>query len=173
MRRLLKFSVILMVTILVVGSVSVMASTGDIGSTNEEATWLAELLETYGVPSAIAAIIGSFGTGGAIYLLTRGFKNSKKQMISALEKVGLTSNDLTKLIAKLDTVEHKLEQLEAKSKQDMETTYQDRVIPLLSEVKELQTELIAIKKQLNNGALKVINLLTEEIEKENQEVSEV
>lgn len=171
MKRFLKFTIILVFTIIVASTISVMASTGNAAEGTQ--TWLAELLETYGVPSAIAAIIGSFGTGGAIYLLTRGFKNSKKQMISALEKVGLTSNDLTKLIAKLDTVEHKLEQLEAKSKQDMETTYQDRVIPLLSEVKDLQTELIAIKKQLNNGALKVINLLTEEIEKENQEVSEV
>lgn len=171
MKRFLKFTIILVFTIIVASTISVMASTGNAAEGTK--TWLAELLETYGIPSAIAAIIGSFGTGGAIYLLTRGFKNSKKQMISALEKVGLTSNDLTKLIAKLDTVEHKLEQLEAKSKQDMETTYQDRVIPLLSEVKELQTELIAIKKQLNNGALKVINLLTEEIEKENQEVSEV
>lgn len=169
MKRLLKLSIVLSIVFFIFGTSSVFASNGE--TVVEEGTWLARQLEIYGIPTAIAGIISSFGTGGAIWLFTKGFRNSKKQMVKGLEAVGLTSNQINGLMLKLEKVENKLEELENKSKKDMDTTYQDRVIPLLMEVKELATELAVTKEELKNGALKIINLLTEGQEEEiNKEI---
>lgn len=172
MRRLLKFIIALTITILVVSSISIYASTGDVAPI-EEGTKLAKLLETYGVPTAIAAVISSFGTGGAVWLLTKGFRNSKGQMIKALEKMGLTEVQLTNLMNKLNQVESKLEAVEADFTKNMNNTYQERVIPLLQEVKELASDLNATKEEVKNSSLKIINLLTEDVKEENNKVSEV
>lgn len=160
MKKFIKVFVVILILLLVLGPlVPVFATDGQV--IEETQSWLAHQLEVYGVPTAISATISSLGTGGAIWLFTRGFKNSKKQMVKALESMGLSSDSLYKIITKLDKMESRLNALEELSMKNMETTYNDRVIPLLNKVEAMQSELFAVKDDLKNGALKIINLLTE------------
>ncbi len=144
-------------------TVQVIGADGAVDIVDKSQSWLAEQLETYGVPTAIASVIVSFGTGGAIWLLLRGFKKSKGQMIAALEKMGLSADSLNNVLEKLDYVEKRLEDLEVESKKNMETTYQERVIPLLDEVKNTLTEIYAMKEEIKDSSLKIVKSLTDEV----------
>jgi hypothetical protein len=151
---------IFVITFLIV-IIPVGASTADI--VDESQSWLARQLETYGVPSAIAAVIAAVGTYLAIFLGTRGFKKSKGSMIAALERIGLSADTLNNVLEKINLVEKRLEEVELKSQKNMEITYQERVLPLLDMTKKTLDEIYIIKDELKNGALKTIQLLTDPI----------
>jgi molecular chaperone GrpE (heat shock protein) len=115
------------------------------------------------VPSAIAAVIASFGTSGAIWFLLRGFKKSKGQMIAALKALGLSADTLNKVLERLDQVEKRLEEVETITRENAEKTYTEKVIPLLDDVEKTLCEIHAMKDEIKNGTQKIIKSLTSEV----------
>ena len=164
LHKLMIFIVAVFIVIFLLVSVApVFGADGTADLVEEGQSWLAKQLETYGVPTAISSIIVSFGTGGTIWLFLRGFKKSKGQMIAALEKVGLSAESLNNVLGKLDYVEKRLEDLETESKKNMETTYQEKVIPILNDVKNTLSEIQTMKEEIKDGTLKIVKSLTEEV----------
>ena len=162
-RLMIFFTTVIIVVFLFVNIIPVFAANDAVDIVDKSRSWLEEQLETYGVPSAIAAVIASFGTSGAIWLLLRGFKKSKGQMIAALEKVGLSADSLNDVLEKLDYVEKRLKELEVESKKNMEITYQERIIPLLDEVKNTLSEIRTMKEEIKDSSLKIVKSLTDEV----------
>lgn len=164
LRRLMIFLVtVFIVAFLFVNIAPVFGADGAVDIVDKSQSWLAEQLETYGVPSAIAAVIASFGTGGAIWLLLRGFKKSKGQMIAALKAMGLSADTLNKVLDRLNQVEKRLEEVETITRENAEKTYTEKVIPLLDDVEKTLSEIHAMKEEIKNGTQKIIKSLTSEV----------
>lgn len=162
-RLMIFFATVFIVTFLFVNIIPVFGADGTADLVEEGQSWLARQLETYGVPSAIAAVIASFGTSGAIWFLLRGFKKSKGQMIAALKALGLSADTLNKVLDRLDQVEKRLEEVETITRENAEKTYTEKVIPLLDEVKNTLSEIHAMKEEIKDGSLKIVKSLTDEV----------
>ena len=162
-RLMIFFTTVFIVAFLFVNIIPVFGAEDAVDIVDKSQSWLAEQLETYGVPSAIAAVIASFGTGGAIWLLLRGFKKSKGQMIAALKAMGLSADTLNKVLDRLDQVEKRLEEVETITRENAEKTYTEKVIPLLDDVEKTLSEIHAMKDEIKNGTQKIIKSLTSEV----------
>lgn len=164
LRRLMIFLVtVFIVAFLFVNIIPVFGADGAADLVEEGQSWLARQLETYGVPSAIAAVIASFGTSGAIWFLLRGFKKSKGQMIAALKAMGLSADTLNKVLDRLNQVEKRLEEVEAITRENAEKTYTEKVIPLLDDVEKTLSEIRAMKEEIKDSSLKIVKSLTSEV----------
>lgn len=164
LRRLMIFLVtVFIVVFLFVNIIPVFGADGTADLVEEGQSWLARQLETYGVPSAIAAVIASFGTSGAIWFLLRGFKKSKGQMIAALKAMGLSADTLNKVLDRLDHVEKRLEEVETITRENAEKTYTEKVIPLLDDVEKTLSEIRAMKEEIKDSSLKIVKSLTDEV----------
>lgn len=162
MKRILLFTIVLFTFSLIVitSGVVLQATSGQVALAEVvETTKLAQLLETYGVPVGIASAISAAGTYGATMLITRGLRSSKNQMIAALQKVGLTAEDIAKLMTKLDLVEKKLEEMGSKSKKEAEDVYNLKVIPALEKIEELVAVLFDERKSQSETVKKLSLLL--------------
>lgn len=154
---LLMFSVFL-------APITVYASTS--GTNDDNQTWLAKQLETYGVPVAITTVISGWGVSGAIWLITKIFRKKDKEISSALKSLKLTADTLEAVIKKLNGVEAKLSITETKSAERANQLYTASILPLFEKTENLAQDLISITEGLKYGALKVLNLLTEPSEYE-------
>lgn len=162
-RLMIFFTTVIIVAFLFVNIIPVFGADGAVDIVDKSQSWLAEQLETYGVPSAIAAVIASFGTSGAIWFLLRGFKKSKGQMIAALKAMGLSADTLNKVLDRLNQVEKRLEEVETITRENAEKTYTEKVIPLLDDVEKTLCEIHAMKDEIKNGTQKIIKSLTSEV----------
>jgi len=129
-------------------------------------SWLAKQLETYGVPSAISAIISAFGVSGALWIFTKLFRRKNKEIVDGLKQLGLSEKALEKTLLKLAELETKFEAIEQRTESRLNEFFEKDVTLLTVELKSMYKELVATNNQLQNGALKIINLLTEPKETE-------
>jgi len=126
----------------------------------ENESWLAQQLEIYGVPSAISAIISASGVGGVIWFVLKMFRRKNKEIVEGLKQLGLSSKALDKVISKLSTVEIKIAALECDTVNRLNEINDKKIMPLMDEMEKVYYELVQTKDRLHNGALKIINLLT-------------
>lgn len=133
-------------------------------------TWLAELVESIGVPVGIATAIGGFGGALLVNLVTKGFNkkvvNIGNSFATATTALNVAS---TKLAQAQQLLEHATEI--ATKTNDAVNSVVDRVEKIESlitdEVVALRSELLATQKQL---AVYVANIMEGDPHEENKSI---
>ncbi len=142
-----------------------------------EQTWLATQLETYGVPAGISAGIGIIVGYGLTWIISRGLRKTSGLLTKVFSAGTTTLQTADANITKLIVSNQKLVE---ENKQTITglmnqvTGLVNEIIELKSKVSDYQSEVVSLhneiaaqKSELQNGALKIIKLLTEGTEASN------
>jgi len=137
-------------------------------------TWLASQLETYGVPAGISAAIGVIVGYGLTWLISHGLRKTSggltKVFNAGTAALQMTDANVTKLIesnrqmiavltGSVDGLKNEVVGLKNEV-----VSLKDQIVGYQTEVVSLHNEIAAQKAELQNGAVKIINLLKEPLE---------
>lgn len=140
----------------------------------ETQSWLSQQLQTYGVPAGLSAAIGIVAGYGLTYLISRGLRRTTSgintSVATAVSTLQITNENALKLIATVEACTKQVEQLTMQNQLLVEEVreFKGEVVVLQNQNKTLQAQQLAKESELHEGAVLIINTLTEAFSKSSE-----